>query len=168
MERTARLRDEIGAGIAAGITGGILLAVCLQGAAVLAGTPLGTAIVQNYSFIASVAIGPSAFRNPGSAVPIGILIHFCIAIAWALGYVYLVRAQPQLIARPIISGLVFGLVVDAFMNIMLIMGGVYHRPSSPGVFGLSLLAHCVFYGIPVAVVVSRLLSRSSTASGQTA
>lgn len=141
--------------------------VCLFGAAVAGGTPLGTAIAQTFTFIASVAIGPSAYRNPGSAVPLGIVIHFCISIAWAFGYVYLVRAQPQLITRPIVSGLVFGLVVDAFMNIMLIMAGVYHRPS-PGVLGISLLAHCVFYGVPVAVVVSRMLRRPSTASGQAA
>ena len=112
-------------------------------------------------------LGPGAYASP-VAVPLGIVLHFSVAIGWALGYVYLVRTQPQLLARPWISGAAYGLVVYVFMEIVLITAGVYHR-AAPGLLFTQIVAHVVFYGIPVAVIVSRLLrpvvAHPSTSSG---
>ncbi len=71
------------------------------------------------------------------------------------------RAQPQLLSRPWISGAGFGLVVYVFMQIVLITAGQYHRPA-PAVLGESLVGHLGFYGIPVALVTSRMLRRAQT------
>ncbi len=68
------------------------------------------------------------------------------------------RSQPQLLTRPWLSGLGFGLVVYVFMGVVQIMAGRYHRPS-PIQFELSLLAHVVFYGLPVGLIVARALRR---------
>ncbi|MDP9106569.1 MAG: hypothetical protein M3N49_11640 [Candidatus Eremiobacteraeota bacterium] len=166
MERTVALRDQLKAGLVAGVAAGILIDLFLFAMQLAAGTP-PEKLAANFVFIAAVLLGPGAYANP-VAVPLGIVLHFCVAIGWALGYVYLVRSQPQLLARPWISGAAFGLVVYVFMEIVLITAGLYHRVA-PGLFFTQLVAHVVFYGIPVAVVASRMLrtvvAHPATSSG---
>jgi len=155
VERTVTLRAQIVAGLVAGLAGGILLDLFLFGAQVASGQPAGAVIAATYTWIAS-ALGPAAGANPAAPL-IGLGLHFCVAIGWAIGYVYLIRSQPQLLARPWVSGACFGVVVWVFMEIVLIAAGLYHRPSLPQL-ATGLVAHILFYGIPVALVVSRLLS----------
>jgi hypothetical protein len=171
VERTVALRDQLKAGLIAGVAAGVLIDVFLFAAQLAGGTPADK-LAGNFAFIAAVLIGPGAYANP-LAVPLGIVLHFCVAIGWALGYVYLVRTQPQLLTRPWISGAAYGLVVYVFMEIVLITAGSYHRVA-PRVLFTQLIAHAVFYGMPVAVIVSRLLrpvvahpSTSSTAADST-
>jgi hypothetical protein len=167
VERTVTLRDEIAAGVVAGLVGGVLTDLFLLVALVSNGTPLPAAAVALYGLFASVAMGPAAAANPGTAIPVGIAVHFCVAIGWALGYVYLARTQPHVLRRPIVSGLGFGVVVFVFMDVALVMSGVTQRPT-PGGVALTLASYLVFYGIPVALVVSRMLARPSTRSGRAA
>ncbi len=160
------LRDQLKAGLVAGVAAGILIDVFLFAMQLAAGTPFDK-LAGNFVFIAAVLLGPGAYTNP-VAVPLGIVLHFCVAIGWALGYVYLVRSQPQLLTRPWISGAAFGLMVYVFMEIILITAGLYHRVA-PGLFFTQLVAHVVFYGIPVAVIAARMLraivAHPSTSSG---
>jgi hypothetical protein len=166
VETTVALRDQLKAGLVAGIAAGILIDVFLFGMQLAAGTPAAK-LAENFVFIAAVLLGPGAYSNP-VAVPLGIVLHFCVAIGWALGYVYLVRSQPQLVERPWISGAAYGLVVYVFMEIILITAGLYHRVAA-GLLFTQMIAHIVFYGIPVAVIASRMLrsavAHPSTSSG---
>lgn len=161
MARTLALRDQLLAGIAAGIVGGILIDAFLLAMAFARGaTP--TQALGMYPWIASVVFGHGIIGNP-AAPALGVLLHFAVSIGWALGYVYLVRSQPQLLTRPFLSGAGFGLVVYCFMQIILIAAGEYHRPN-PAQLGIGLVAHTVFFGMPVAFVVSRLLRRPAAAA----
>jgi len=163
------LRTQVLAGIVAGLVGAVTIDVCLFGAQLLEGAP-ASAVVATYVFIASAMLGPAAYANPGAAA-IGIAMHVAVAIGWALGYVYLVRTQPQLLTRPIISGAAFGLVVWICMQVVLITAGLYHRASDPRALAVQLLAHIVFYGIPVALIVSAMVRRAdatAASAGRTA
>ena len=91
-------------------------------------------------------------------MPLGIALHFCVAIGWALGFAYLTRSQPQLLTRPILSGLTFGLVVMIAMDMLLVLVGAYKLRDVPQFF-TALVGHCVFYGVPVALTVTRVLGR---------
>jgi hypothetical protein len=166
VDTTVALRDQLKAGLVAGIAAGVLIDLFLFAMQLAAGTPAAK-LAENFVFIAAVLLGPGASTNP-VAVPLGIVLHFCVAVGWALGYVYLVRSQPQLVARPWISGAAYGLVVYVFMEIILITAGLYHRVA-PGLLFTQMVAHIAFYGIPVAVIVSRMLrnvvARPSTSSG---
>ncbi len=153
------LRDGLTAGLVAGLAGAIFIQLFLAATQLAGGTPAGR-LLDGFVFTASALLGPSAQANP-NAIPIGIGLHVLVSIGWALGYVYLIRSQPQLLARPWISGAGFGFVVYVFMSVVLITAGLYHRPS-PGGLGIGLTSHIVFFGIPVALIVSRLL-RSRTA-----
>jgi uncharacterized membrane protein YagU involved in acid resistance len=155
------LKMQLAAGAAAGLTGAILLDAFLFVTQIVAGAPPGQVISGAFTFIASVLFGPGIAANP-AAPAIGAVIHLCVSIGWALGYVYLVRTQPQLLVRPWISGAGFGLVVYVFMLIVLLTAGMYHRPS-PQRLENELIAHMLFFGIPVALVVSRVLARPAAA-----
>ena len=148
------LRDQLKTGLVAGIAAGVLMDVFLFAMQLARGTPVDK-LAENFVFIAAVLLGSGASTSP-IAVPLGVALHFCVAIGWALGYVYLVRSQPQLVSRPWISGAAYGLVVYVFMEIILITAGLYHRVA-PGLLFTQLAAHIVFYGIPVAVIASRML-----------
>ena len=151
-------RAELAAGLVAGIAGAILIDLFLFGAAMTDGTPLATVIAQSGTLTASALLGPSANTNP-AAPAIGLLLHLLVSIGWAYGYVYLVRSQPQLLARPWISGASFGLVVYIFMSLITLTAGLYHRPSPSGLL-TALVAHVLFFGIPVALIVSRRLTQA--------
>ena len=152
------LRDQVSAGLVAGIAGGFLIDLFILGVQIIQGAPPGAVIAGTYQFIASALLGPSGATNP-AAVEIGAALHFCVAIGWALGYVYLVRQQPQLLTRPWVSGAIFGIVVYVFMEIVTLTAGLYHRPK-PVELEIALIAHIFFYGIPVALLVSRSLLRA--------
>ena len=158
MERTVTLRDQVTAGLVAGIAGGILYDLFLFASAVANGAPAATAFPTMWTFIASAVLGPAAAANP-AAPAAGAVLNFAVSIAWALGYVNLVRSQPQLLTRPFVSGIGFGIVVWVFMQLVLLTSGLYHRPSA-GAFGTSLVANLIFYGLPVSYIVSRLLRRA--------
>jgi hypothetical protein len=155
VERTVTLRAQIVAGLLAGLAGGILIQLFLLGAQIANGQPAGAVIVATFTYVAS-ALGPAVGASPAAPL-IGLLLHFCVSLGWSLGYVYLIRSQPQLLSRPWVSGACFGIVVWVFMEIVLLSAGLYHRPSLPEL-ATALIAHILFFGIPVALIVSRLLS----------
>jgi uncharacterized membrane protein YagU involved in acid resistance len=161
VARTLVLRDQLFAGLAAGIIAGIVIDAFLL-VTTIAGGASPTQALGIYSWIASVAFGHAILSSP-AAPALGVLLHFAVSIFWALGYVYLVRSQPQLLTRPWLSGAGFGLVVYCFMEIMLITAGEYHRPKPPEL-AVGLVAHIVFFGMTVALVVSRMLRRPSAAA----
>jgi hypothetical protein len=163
VHRTVTLRAQIAAGLVAGLVAGAVMELFLFLTLLPGGDPV-RASAANLVFISTVLLGPSAATNP-VAVPLGIVLHFCVAVGWALGYVYLVRSQPQLVRHPWISGACFGIVVYVFMQIVLLTAGQYHRPSSATQLEIALVSHIVFYGIPVALIVSRMLRGAGTATG---
>jgi hypothetical protein len=165
VETTVALRDQLKAGLVAGIAAGVLIELYLFASQLAGGTPLDQ-LPANFVFIAAVLLGPTAYTSP-AAVPVGIVAHFCVAIGWALGYAYLAPSRPQLLTRPWMSGAAYGLVVYVFMKIILVTAGALHV-AAPGLTP-ELIGHVVFYGIPVAVIVSRMLrsvvAHPSTSSG---
>ena len=146
------LRDQLKAGLIAGAAAGVLMDVFLFGSQLAAGTPADK-LAGNFIFIAAALLGPG--HATSAAVTLAIVLDVCVSIGWAIGYVYLARTQPQLVVRPLISGAVFGFIVYAFMEVILITGLSSHVTS--GLLFRELIAETIFYGIPVALIVSRLM-----------
>ena len=62
-------------------------------------------------------------------------------------------------AHPAISGVAFGVVVYVVMQIVLVGDNNFQMPSAVLII-LSLIGHCIFYGLPVAYIVR---AKSATA-----
>lgn len=158
VERTVTQRDRIVAGLAAGIVGGILIQLFLFAVQLAGGTP-PEQFAGDFAFIAASLEGPGASASP-ALVAIGIVLHLCVSVGWAVGYAYLARTQRQLVTRPLISGIGFGVVVYIFVQIVLLTAPQHHGPAA-GSIATQVIAYTIFYGIPVALIASRMLRRST-------
>ena len=139
------------------LVAGIIAGICFETYLVLTVVvPSHGNLLQVWQWIASAAVGDIAFTSPSYAW-LGLMVHFIISIAWAGGYAYLAQQQEFMNRRWVISGLVYGLVVYIFMDILLLGARKFVPPSAPALLNL-LIEHSVFFGLPLAFVVSRLNS----------
>lgn len=138
--------------LAAGIAGGVCFDAYLWLTTIV---PAHGSIVAMYQWVASAAIGSVATTNAAYAW-IGLLVHFIVSIGWAGGYAYFAQQQRFVNTRWPISGLAYGVVVMLFMTILLIGAHAFTFPASPNEFINQVIAHCVFFGLPVAFVVARM------------
>lgn len=122
-------------------------------------------VLQVWQWIASAALGDVAFTSTSYAW-FGLLLHFLVSIGWAGGYAYLAQQQQFMNQRWPISGPVYGFVVYIFMDILLLGARKFVPPATPLLLLNALIAHCVFFGLPLAFVVARL-DESATRSPST-
>lgn len=143
------------AGIIAGLVGGAVDGIFLVAALVFQGQPLATALVGFFQSAAAGAIGKGmAYSSPAFAW-LGVAMYFLLGIAWALAFAYLAQQRRQLIARPLVSGIVFGFVVWTITQVVLLGAGLFQTTTSTSL-AISLIAYCAFFGIPVAYANARL------------
>lgn len=106
-----------------------------------------------YQFIASALVGPVAFSS-STYIALGLFLHFFISVAFAATYEFVAERYRALIDSPLLWGSVFGIAV---MIVMQILTGIAHVSQPPTAIGIimGLVAHIVFFGIPVALYVAR-------------
>ncbi len=148
--------------LVAGVIGGIIMEAYLLLTTVV---PAHGNVLQVWQWIASAAVGDVAFTSTGYAW-FGLLVHFIVSCGWAGGYAYLAQQQTFMNRRWVISGLVYGLIVYIFMDILLLGARKFVPPANALLLLNALIAHCVFFGLPVAFVVARL-DASATRSPST-
>ncbi len=136
----------------AGITAGVCIEAYLLLTVVV---PAHGSVLHAWQWIASAAIGDVALTNTAYAW-LGLLVHFIISIGWAGGYAYLAQQQTFMNRRWVISGLVYGLVVYIFMDILLLGARKFVPPATPLALLNALIAHSIFFGLPLAFVAARL------------
>jgi hypothetical protein len=151
MQATAdRARANVWAvGIVAGVFAGALIDTFL----VIANH---ATYVQIWQFVASAIVGGAAFASPSFAI-LGFAMHFAISILLASLYAWAAFGpMPALARAPVLSGLLYGIVVMTGMTLVLMFNHV--GPAGvpdPGTLVKSLIAHTVFFGLPVALYVGR-------------
>jgi uncharacterized membrane protein YagU involved in acid resistance len=146
-------RTIIGA-IIAGMVAGVTILVCFAVLMPALAPDRNFSLAGTFTFDASVLLGKAAYASDAS-VALGAALHFLVAIGWAVGYAFVAERQPQLVTRPLISGAGFGLIVYFAMQLVIVAANLYRIPT-PRELGVALLAHLVFYGMPVAFIVARL------------
>ena len=140
-------------GAIAGLVGAVLIDAYLLLTLVVAGH-LAT-VAGFFQYIASGALGKAAYATPG-AIALGIAVHFVVAIAWGIGYAYVAAKTPQVRERPLLSGTVFGILVMVSMQFVEVAANIYVLPNTVLFFN-GIIAHVVFFGLPVAYIVGRRL-----------
>jgi hypothetical protein len=139
----------VGSAIIAGLIGGVVVDAFLS-------LVMHTSVIGIWQFVASTIVGKVAFSSPEYAA-LGFVVHFVTSIVWAVLYLYVFGALGQL-KNWIVGAIVWGIVVDALMNALLAVktGSAY----LPGVEG-GLVAHIVFYALPVALYLARSVRRTA-------
>jgi hypothetical protein len=138
----------------------------LFGGAVIAGL-IGGTLLGAFLFVARIATYPSWFQWVASGVLgtrvgfnatyfvwVGIALHYGIAIVAAIFYAYIGQVVGVL-GRPIVGGTLFGIVMNAIMDFVIYVRGLGLLPHGGYEIGLGLVAHVVFFGIPVAWYIAR-------------
>lgn len=136
-------------GIVAGLIGGALIDTFL----VIANH---ATYIQIWQFVASALVGGAAFASPNYAV-LGFAMHFVISIVWASIYAWAAFGPaPALLRAPVLSGVLYGVIVMIGMTLVLMVNHVGPAGApDPETLVKSLIAHTMFFGLPVALYVSR-------------
>lgn len=139
-------------GLIAGVIGGILIDAFLYVAQIM---PAHGTIFGLWQFVAATALGPSAFTNPNTAW-LGLFMHACTSIAWGIAFSYVAHTRAGIVEHPYISGLVYGVIVMIIMQIVLMVAKSWTAPSVQSTL-IGLVAHCIFFGLPVSIYVARAM-----------
>jgi hypothetical protein len=115
-----------------------------------------------FQFIASGLIDGRSFQLSWASVGLGVLIHYAIALTWtAIFYIAATEFNFNvLLRRPILSGLLYGILVYVIMNfIVLLLSAVPPRPSAATIAARinAVLALMFCIGMPVALLVKGAL-----------
>lgn len=117
----------------------------------------GTAPMELLQTVASGALGEAAFTGGALAAALGLLLHFLLSYAWAGVFLLAAMRVPALVRRPLVSGIVFGIVVFLMMRLVVLPLSAFPFPVKfrPLASALDLLSHMFFFGAPIAFATRR-------------
>ncbi|HEU0251473.1 MAG TPA: hypothetical protein VFR12_00490 [Pyrinomonadaceae bacterium] len=116
----------------------------------------GIGPVRVLHFISSGILGNDAYAGGFKTAALGLALHFLIATGATVVFYLASRSLLFLVERPVITGLLYGVVVYLFMNFVVIpLSKVAQRPAtvSGRVIGVLTIMFCV--GLPIAIIVRR-------------
>lgn len=107
--------------------------------------------------VAAGALGKSAFDGGWSTAWIGLAFHTFIALCWATLYYFIYPSWVKIFTNPWIAGIVYGALVWAFMNFVVLR----ITSGKPYVFNLKFFLYSIgliifMVGIPIAVITEKL------------
>jgi len=112
-------------------------------------------------YVASGLVGPDAFKGGAPMAALGLGLHFFIALSAAVVYVTVARSLPVLTQKPMVWGPTYGVLVFAFMNLLVIPLSRTQPRTSISWLTLTtgLLVHMFGIGLPIALAARRARHR---------
>ena len=105
---------------------------------------------------------PGATEMGTAGAILGLLVHFALMAIMAAAYALFAKSgrRPHLRGMPIWSGVAYGIVTYAIMN-LIVVPLRFDTPLPPKSLSIAtqLFAHIVLVGIPIALVTARYLRR---------
>ena len=100
--------------------------------------------------------GASEWGVAGTVV--GLAVHFMLMAIMVAVFMLAARERPSLLDRPWVSGIVYGLITYAVMNLVVVpLRFGTPLPSAPVQIVSQLFAHIVLVGLPTAFIARRYL-----------
>src|SRR5262249_31679038 len=120
----------------------------------------GGRIVRMLQGIAFGLIGRGAIDGGTRTAALGLFLHFVIATGAAAVYYAASRRMDVLVRRPVLSGLLYGVIVYLVMNLVVLpLSAIGWRPLNPSMAAILVPIHMVCVGLPIALVVRRFANR---------
>ena len=107
-------------------------------------------------YVASGALGPTAFEGGIKTALIGLVLHYLIATIWTVVFYLASRKWLFLIERPVQFGLLYGIAVYLFMTFVVVpLSRVTPRPATitGRTIGILTIMFCI--GLPISLIVRR-------------
>ena len=111
----------------------------------------------------SVASGPLPGATDWDATGawLGLLTHFTLMAIMAAVFVFAARSRPALTEKPILWGVIYGLITYVVMNLIVLpLRFGAPLPPEPRAIATQLFAHIALVGIPIALIAARRLHAS--------
>ncbi len=118
-------------------------------------TPMGV-----LRYVASGPFGEAPTPTPGWAA-IGLAVHYAIMACMAAAYMVAARRLLVLRRRPILAGLLYGLLLWVVMYWIVKPLRWPDAPLPHGLYAIAnqLFSHCILVGLPIALVAARHFRR---------
>ena len=104
--------------------------------------------------VASGLLGTSSYSGGANTAALGLFLHFVIAFIWTTVFYLASRKMPWMIQYAVIVGIVYGMVVQQFMQQVVLPLSAFHKPpfSFSGLV-IGLITHIICVGLPIALSV---------------
>lgn len=117
--------------------------------------------------IAAGILGPSAARGGWESAIFGLSLHFLIAFSAAAVYYVASRRIRMLREKRLASGLLYGLAVFLFMNVIVVpLSAIHRNPKAILVWSVAsinaVLAVVLLVGLPIAFLAGRYASKTDS------
>jgi uncharacterized membrane protein YagU involved in acid resistance len=108
--------------------------------------------------IASAVMDTAAYQGGTPAAWLGLFLHFFVSFAFAAAYVITASRVPMLQTRPVLCGIVYGLIAYAVMVYVVVPLSLanFGPPESMLRMAQSLSIHIFLFGLPIALAASRV------------
>ena len=115
----------------------------------------GSTVTRLFQFIASGLLGQDAFLGGTGTVMLGLALHFLIAFTLVAIFYAVSRSVPFLREHAVSSGIVYGLVVYAVMNLIVLpLSAAKPRHTLTGDL-IQIGIHMFVIGLPTALLLRR-------------
>jgi len=147
------VKRDLGTAAIGGGAGGLLDAIY---ATVLWGFILGDNPAAVWQSVAAGLLGKASYDGGPATAFLGLALHLCVAFVMALVYVRAARHLPVLLQRPVLLGALYGLLLYAVMNFVVVpLSAIgFHAPSLKGAIR-ALIPHVLFVGPAIALAAAR-------------
>ena len=129
----------------------------ITGACVVSWFRAGVTPERVFQSVASGLLGAASYEGGAKTAALGLVLHYLIATIWTVVFYLASRKLRFLIDRPITWGLVYGVIVYAFMNFVVLPWSKFPQRTPPKlsgrIIGLVIIMFCI--GVPIAAIVRR-------------
>jgi hypothetical protein len=107
--------------------------------------------------VASGLLGQASYEGGARTAVLGVVLHYFIATTWTTIFYLASRKLRWLIEQPVTWGLVYGVIVYAFMNFVVLPLSAFPQRTPPRfsgrIIGLLIIMFCI--GLPISLIVRR-------------
>jgi uncharacterized membrane protein YagU involved in acid resistance len=129
----------------------------LTGACVTSWLRAGVAPVRVMQSVASGLLGAASYTGGAKTAVLGVVLHFLIATVVTAVFYFASRSLRFMVARPVVAGLLYGIMVYLFMNFVVLPLSAFPQRAAPPlsgrIIGLLVIMFCI--GLPIALIVRR-------------
>ncbi|MFA6986658.1 MAG: hypothetical protein WC213_10670 [Arenimonas sp.] len=112
--------------------------------------------------VASGLLGNAAFSGGNPTAALGLALHFVMSYLWATLFLTFARFATATIHRPMLTALLFGIVVLLTMRLVVLPLSAFPRPVTFRPFAnfMDLMSHVFFFAAPIVFAVRKALVRT--------
>jgi hypothetical protein len=111
-------------------------------------------------YVASGIFGKSAFSGGTEMIVAGLLFHYLIAFSWTLIFFFIYPYISSFFKTPIITGLIYGIVIWLIMNLLIVPFSGTPKSSFKivnAIINMVILMYAI--GLPISLIVSNYYKR---------